>query len=266
MIDAFSDKNASSFHSREKVMERRISAVILSLLLSPSVLVAQESTRSVIERAIEVHGGQERLARFQADRARIKGFLVVNNKSVPFTGETVVNLPARIKTIIRLNPDGKEHILLQILNGDQAWVSIDGQPQKVEAASLADMQEAMALARVVRLMPLIKDRSYELTLLPETRVADRLTSAIKASVKGRKEIRLYFDKETGFLVKTEHPIDGGSGKEVLQEEYYSDFRDLNGFKRPIKISVYRKGARVMEAEMTEIKYYEKLEESEFSRP
>ena len=187
-------------------------------------------------------------------------------KRSPSRVETVVYLPTRLKNVIRLDVEGKTHTLVQILNAEQAWVTIDGQPQKVEPTALAEMRETLALARAVRLMPLLNDRSYELTLLPEVKILDRATSGVKAVVKGRKEIRLYFDKETGFLVKTEHTLDDGQGKEVVQEELYSDFRDLNGFKRPRKIVVSRKGTKVMEAEMTEVKYFEKLDETEFNKP
>jgi len=241
---------------------------LLAMVFLPGVLEAfpEETPQTIVERAIEVHGGMDRLGRYQADRARLKGTLIVNGRKVPFTGETLVNLPARIKTTLKLTLDGKEQYLSQIMNGDKAQISIDGMNQRVEPKSLSEIQESMALARVVRLTPLIRDRSYELALLPETTIASRPVKGIRASVRGRKDIRLYFDKETGFLVKTEHTVEDSAGKEVLQEEYYSDFRDLKGFRRAIRMTVMKKGERIMEAEMTEVSYFEKIDDSEFGKP
>lgn len=236
----------------------------LVLLVGPGR--SQETPQTVLQRAIQAHGGQERLTRVQADRAKIKGTLYLNGKAVPFTGETLVQLPNKQKHVFQFDVENRTHTLVQIFTGEQAHVSIDGQPQKAEPSAVAEMRESMAIARAVRLVPLLADRSYELSLLPEIKVNDRPALGVKAEVKGRKPLLLYFDKETSFLVKTEHELDDGSGKSVTQEEFYSDFRDLAGFKRPIKLAVFRKGGKVMEAEMTEVKYFDRFDDAEFAKP
>jgi hypothetical protein len=85
-------------------------------------------------------------------------------------------------------------------------------------------------------------------------------------VKGRKEMRLYFDKETGLLTKTEHLLADEKGKEIRQEEYYSDFKEFEGFRRPAKMLALRNGAKVMEAQLIDVKYADKIDDSEFDKP
>jgi hypothetical protein len=236
----------------------------LVLLVGPGR--SQDTPQTIVARAIQAHGGMERLTRAQADRAKIKGTIFLNGKEVPFTSEILVQLPNKMKNVLQMQLEGKTHTLVQVFSGEQAHVTLDGQPQKPEASAVNEMRDKMALVRVVRLVPLLSDRSFELSLLPEIKVNDRPALGVKAEVKGRKPINLYFDKETGFLVKTEHELDDGMGKTVNEEVLYSDFRDLAGFKRPIKMVVQRKGAKVMEAEMTEVKYYDRIADAEFAKP
>jgi hypothetical protein len=238
----------------------------LAIVLGRVVPIQAQDARVIIEKGVQAHGGMERLNRVQADRIKVKGLLYINSKSIPFTGETLFQMPNRLKNNFQLNLENRSVTLVQILNGEEAWVTLDGQPQKIEATAFAEMRESLALARAIRLAPLLMDRTYELSVLAETKVGERAALGVRVAVKGRKDLRLFFDKESGLLVKSEHMLDDGNGKELTQEEYYSDFRDLAGFKRPIKVSAFRKGAKVMEAELLEVKYYDRFDDAEFKKP
>ena len=215
---------------------------------------------------MRAHGGLERLTRIRADQIQVKGSLFVEGKETPFIGETLVQLPGQFKNVIQLTTPKGRVMLVQILNGDKALVTIDGQPQKIEPAALAEMRETFQLNRAVRLVPLLTDRTYSLALLGEVKVNDRPALGVRVTAKGRRELRLFFDKETGLLAKTEHTLDGPDGKEALQEVYYGDFRDLEGYKRPVKLVAFRDGKKVMEAELTGVKYHDKIDDAEFTKP
>jgi hypothetical protein len=238
-------------------------------LLSVFVLAAParaDDARTIVEKAIQAHGGAERLSRVQADRSKVRGSLYINSKAVPFSGEILVQLPTRFKSVFKIDLENRSMTLVQILNGADAWVSIDSQPKKADPVPHAEMRENLALARAMRLVPLLTDSSYELTSLGESKVGDRPVLGVRVAVKGRRDLRLYFDKEAGLVVKSEQTLDDGNGKEITQENYYSDYRDLGGFKRPIRIAAFRKGAKVMEAELLEVKYAERFEDAEFAKP
>lgn len=233
-----------------------------------SQALAQDVARAVVEKAIEAHGGMRRLSQVRADRVKLKGSVFLNDKDkpVPFTGETLVQLPGQLKSTVHLNVETRTHTVVEGLNGETAWSQLNGQPKPIEPANLAQMREALALARAVRLVPLLTDKIYDLSSLGESKVNERVVQGVKVAVKGRKDLRLFFDKESGLLIKTAHHLDDGNGKEVEQEEYYGDFRDLGGFKRPVKIGVFRKGGKIMEAELVEVKYLESIPEAEFTKP
>ncbi|HZY85229.1 MAG TPA: hypothetical protein VFE78_10390 [Gemmataceae bacterium] len=235
---------------------------------------APETPRTTIERAIKAHGGAERLSLVRADKVKLKGTLIAAGKAAPFTAYTTVQLPAQYKSVIELTVEGRKRTLVHLLNGDKALVTIDGQPTKVDPAALSELRETLQLDQAVRLVPLLADRGFNLAPLGEGKVNDRTVVGVKVTSRGRKELRMYFDKATGLLIKTEHSLDAPAGRpepgaaprEVRQEEFYSDFKDLEGFRRPTKMVVLRDGRKLMEAELVEVKYFSKIDDAEFEKP
>jgi hypothetical protein len=248
----------------------RIAGLIL-LVAAPAY--GQENTeaaaRAIIERAVKAHGGPERLGRARADKVKLRGSLSVPGKdgpmAMPFTAETTVQLPSQFKNVVQVGTDPK-HVLVQVLDGEKAYVVIDEQTQKVEPSALNEMRETLYLDRAVRLMPLLNDRNFNLSTLGEGKVNGAAALVVRVTSRGHKEIRLSFDKESALLIKTEHVLDDAAGKEVKQEEYYSDFVDAGGYRRPRKMAAFRDGKKMMEAELVEVKYFDRIPAEEFIRP
>jgi hypothetical protein len=240
----------------------------LALLLGAAgPAAAQEAPQALIARAIKAHGGAERLRLVRADWVQFKGTIQVGASGVPFVNETTVQLPAQLKSVVRLTVGGKTQTVVHLLDGDRASILIDGQPQTVSAAHLAQLRQTLQLDHAVRLVPLLNDPAFSLAAVGgEPVVNGRPALAVQVRGRGQKELLLYFDKATALLVKTEHLLDAPGGGEVRQEGYYSDFKDVGGFLRPGKVAAYRDGKKVMEAELIQARVYERLDAAEFSRP
>jgi hypothetical protein len=241
---------------------------VLLLALATTPLTAQETPRALIERAIASHGGAERLGRLSAEKVKLQGKVVAPGKDlVSFTADSTLQLPDRFKYVAKLTESaGKSHTIVQIVDGDKVAVVLDDQPQKLPAATLEELKATIDLQRASRLVTLLTDPDYKLTALSPEKVNNRTALGVKVSVKGRRDIRLYFDHETGLLVKTEHTREDGSGKESLQEEFYGDFKDFGGFRRWTRIMVFREGKKLMEAEVLDIRYFDKIDDTEFTKP
>jgi hypothetical protein len=246
-------------------MRKYFAPVCAVLLLCGGLASAQDTPREIVQRAIKAHGGEDKLGRITCDKVKVQGVLHIGNDDVPFTAETFVQLPGQFKNTVNLTVNDSKIVLVQILNGEKAFVTKDGQPQKITDAMDREMRETIHLERAVRLVPLLTDKGFELTALDETKVNDQPVNAVKVAMKGHKDLRLYFDKQTNLLVKTEHMHDDPKeGKEVKQEEYYGTFKDLGGgFTRPTRVTAYRDGKKIMDAQLLEVKYLEKIPEAEF---
>lgn len=244
-----------------------VSTGMVVLLATSLAAQAPDDARALIERAIKAHGGADALGRVRADKVKFKGTLVLQGHTVPFLAETTVQLPSKYRNVIEINSGGDKHTIVHIVNGNNIYIALDGRAVKAEPPQLAEIRSGMELERAKRLLPLLEDKSYQLSLMEEIEVNDRPAVGVRISGRGRKEMRLYFDKEYGLLVRAENRLDAGKGKEeVRQHFFFGDFKDVGGYKRPAKVRAYRDSKQIMEAELLDVKLLDKVDETEFAKP
>lgn len=228
---------------------------------------AQDEARALIERAIKAHGGAEALARIRADKVKFKGTLVLQGHNTPFIAETTVQLPSKYKNVIEVNSGGDKHTIVHIVNGNNIYITLDGRALKPEPAQLAEIRSGMELERAKRLLPLLEDKSYQLAVVEDVEVNDRPAAGVRITGRGRKEMRLYFDKEYGLLVRAENRLDSDKAKEEIRQHFFfGDYKDIGGCKRPAKLRAYRDSKLIMEAELLDAKPLDKVDETEFAKP
>jgi hypothetical protein len=244
---------------------RKVLAVAL-LLWAAGPALAQDAPRTVIERAIRAHGGQERLARARADRVKMKGTIAVGTAKVPFVSETTVQSPGQFKSVVQITNGGKTHTVVHLLDGERSKVLVDGKEQPLAPATRAQMRQTLELDQAMRLVPLLSSPAFKLSPLPDLNLNGRPAAGVRVTVGGQREMRLYFDKASGLLVKSEHAVDGPGGKAVKQEAYYGNYREVDGQRRPGQVVAFRDGTRVMDAELVEVKSFPRIDPAEFTRP
>lgn len=241
-------------------------AIVLLLGCTKATPAPPDEARGIIERAIKVHGGEDALGRVQADRVKFKGNLVLRGHTVPFVDETTMQLPGRYKHMIEINDGTNRKTILYIINGDKMYVTVDGQTVKPDTATLSEIRNGMELQRAARLLPLLKDKSYQLSVTDEIKINDRPAVGVRIGGRGRKEMRLHFDKELGYLVRGEIQLEDGKGKKIRQHYFFGNFKQIGGYKRYTKVRAYRDGQLIMEAEMLDVKILDKVDETEFAKP
>jgi hypothetical protein len=228
---------------------------------------AQEAPRAVIEKAIAAHGGQERLAAVRADRVQLRGTIQVGQAALPFTSEVTLQLPGQLKSVVTITESARQHTLVHLLDGDKATILLDGQPQPVPGVLAAQLRQTRQLEQALRLVPLLSDPGFTLHPLPEVKYNDRVYAGVRVAGKGQRDLKLYFDRASGLLVKAEHLLDGPGGKDVVQEAFYGEYRDVGGYRRAGKVVVLRDGKKVMEAELLDARRLDApLDPVEFTRP
>jgi len=101
--------------------------------------------------------------------------------------------------------------------------------------------------------------------LPEATIRDHRAVGVKVSAAGYRDVSLYFDTDNGLLVKRAYRgvTDPMNFQEQLQETYYSDYRDFDGIKFPVKERAERDGKRYLETELIAVKRLEKLDDKVF---
>lgn len=249
---------------------RHVTVLLLSaavLAFAPAVRAADEP-KDIIAKAIKAHGGEEKLTKLQAGTSKNKGKLQVPGiGEVEFTSNNAFMLPDKLKEEVELTIGGQKISILTLMSGDTITIEANGMAVPVDDNVKKTLANAKHLAKVARLTTLVKDTGYELSLIGESEVNKAKAVGVKVVMKGQSDVNLYFDAKTNLLVKTEsRTIDPMTGNEVNEERMPQDYeKNADGLPMPKKVTVLRDGKPYMEAEVVEMKYVEKLDDSEFKK-
>jgi hypothetical protein len=243
-------------------------AVAAALACAPDrQALAQEDPRAVIGRAVQASGGEEKLARLKAVRIKTSGTVQINGAASPFTGETTAELPGHIKNVLTCDLKGQKHTLTQLITPERVAVRVDDKEQELKDLAALEMRELLYAEQVNTLLPLLRDSRFELKLVGQSRIKDRPVVAVRVTAEGHKPIVLYFDQATGLLAKVLRPtVEPATGREVVQEEFYGDYRTVEGLQRPMKVVVLKDGKQFLDGTVTEVKYPERFEDDTFTLP
>jgi hypothetical protein len=248
-------------------------ATILSLLILGVFLIAssssraQDDLRAVIDKAIKAQGGEERINKHKAGTSKSKGSVEAGGMSIDFTEEASFHLPNKVRSAQQLDVMGMPVKIIVGFDGTKAWLNVNGKDIDMMLDKLADlMNEQVYLSEVTRLTSL-KDKKFELSSLGEVKVQEKPAIGIRVVNKGHKDINLFFDKETGLLVKFEHrTVDFNTQQEVNEERIITEFQDKDGAKEPKKAIINRDGKKYIDVEILEVKYQDNIDDTQFSKP
>lgn len=243
-----------------------LSAVVL-LAAAPGIRAADDDPKAILTRAIKTHGGEEFLTKHQAARSTNKGKINIPGLGeAEFTQEIQYMLPDKLKDSLELSIAGQKVTVATLMNGDKISIDAAGKPVEITDAIKTAMKDATQMMKVARLVPLVKDKEYELSLFGEAKVEDKPAVGVRVAEKGQKDITLFFDKATGLLVKVERrTVEGATGNEVNEERIVREYaKDKDGIPIPKKLLIKHDGKTFIEAE-GEITYLEKIDDSEFRK-
>lgn len=223
----------------------------------------QDPPRVIIEKAVNALGGKNEVNKLKAVHAKFQATGILGDNYAPCALESWYQYPTRLKTDLRCSVHGRQYTLIQVINGDRAWRSENGQTHQATGHNFTELQEDLYFQRIETLKPLVSAKGYVLSPLGEIKVDNRPALGVRVASKGKRDIDLYFDKETFLLVKSAHGLTDLTGKELLRETVYGDYGDD---KQWMKMTVFQDGKKVLEMKPIEIKFLDNIPNSVFVRP
>jgi hypothetical protein len=253
---------------------RKLLVLTLAVCVVPGLTARAQAPdaecRAVLEKAIKAYGGADKLEKLKAVQTKSKATMDVLGMNIAMTIESSVQVPSQLKNVMEMEVAGQKINMVQVFNKDKFWiqVSANGQVQNVDPpeGAVKAIKEAENAQSISMLTPLLKDKAYTLSPVGEIKVNGRTAVGVKVASKGHKDVNLFFDKETGLLAKQDGTGVNTQFQEVNQEIVFSDYKDVDGLKRPMKMVVSQDGKKIMDIEVTEIKFVDKLDDSEFAKP
>jgi hypothetical protein len=148
-----------------------------------------------------------------------------------------------------------------VLNRDEGWFSTPGRPlREMEAADLdaarmdADIQFPLHIKR------LFADLSVE---YPE-RIGDREVYVISGTREGRPAVKLYFDEQSGLLVRLVRYAESPLGRVPTQLDF-DDYRNVDGVETPFRWTVAQPGESST-MRMEHVQQNIPIDEAKFAKP
>jgi RNA polymerase sigma factor (sigma-70 family) len=223
--------------------------------------------RAIIARAMEAQGGETNLARQKIVRQKgtYRRFIDVTEGKTLVSWEQLTQEPDRLKNVQEGEINGSKVSMTVVLKGDRAWANMDGQIQELDENGVASMKDDLYVDAVSSLLPL-KGKDYQLSVLAELKVDGRAAVGVRVAAKGRPDVTLYFDKESGLLVKRERRVPDGAGGQATEEIVFSDYQEADKVKWARKQVSYADGKKITEVRITEVQFLEKVDDREFDRP
>ena len=242
-----------------------VSALVLTAAVPARADDGATAARALVDKAVEAQGGYAKLAKLPAVTAKLKGTFHGFGQAVAFTGEFAAQGPDRSKFDIEAEAGGQKFRVVNVLNGDKGWTKFNDDTEELDKDDLAEAKEEAYGEWVATLVPL-KDKAFTLALLGEVNIDKRPARGITVSSKGHRDVNLYFDKETGLLVKTETRVKDDGGQEVTEETFLGEYKEVQSTKQATKVTVKRDGKLYLEYEVTDYQLAEKLDDSVFAKP
>ncbi len=252
---------------------------LICLLMLPVVSPAapaiddQAEAQAIFDKAVKALGGEERLAKLTSFVETVK------QKSKSFTGkdaECTRTISYQFPGRLRIEMDGfngrEDFSRLYVLDGEQGWNFNGDNPYEFSKEVLNIHRQTWTDELVVWQFLFFRDKDYKLSPLGASKVGDHAAVGVKASRKGVPDIKLYFDRDTGLLLKREwdevQPAPAGEKPPppIIEEILYENYKEVGGIKYPSKKTSRRDKQITSEEEVTEFKIVEKFDEKTFAKP
>jgi hypothetical protein len=252
-------------------MSRVVPFLILTPLVMATTAPADETkkveARRVVEKALRVMGGKEKLAAIKAATFKTKGKFYWLGAGTDFTGEMAVQGLAKARTVMTFDFGGKKQTIIAVVNGDKGWVKANDKVTEIDQKTLVvQMGDHGYITEMAMLLPLARgDRGIRLSPVGDGTVGDRPTIGVQISHKNYSTVRLFFDQETALPLKLEWKA-SVSGKEETHDILLGDYKEIGGLKVALKLTARRNGKVFYEYEVSDFKLADRLDDKLLEKP
>lgn len=242
---------------------------LLSVFVVTSAARADDAAeaKAIVEKAIKAVGykaDEKPAAMTWNDKGKFTG----GGVTLDYTGEFAFQSPDKYRFAVNTELEGMKVTFVAIANGQKAWESALGQSQEMTDEKLQYMLDQVYTLNVSMLWPLLTDKGFKLATGGEADVNGKKAIVVKVTRDKKPAVTLYFDKTTGLLVKSESKVkdEFQAWKEVPEEAYYEDYKDVGGKKLFGKMRIVRDGKPMIDTVLSNQKVAEKLDAKLFDKP
>jgi outer membrane lipoprotein-sorting protein len=227
----------------------------------PDVITEQASGEpsadQILDKYIQVLGGPQKVAAITSFVAKgtYQGFAELDKSPI----EIAAKAPGQRVTIIHTsNGDWTT-----TYDGRTGWVAEPGRPVPLLELT-GQFLEAVKVDAELAFPARIKQSFTQWRVGYPTMINDREVEVLQGSTSGNFPVKLYFDKESGLLVRQMRYTNSPVGLNPTEVDY-TDYRDVSGVKMPFRwMTTWTDGKA--STELSEIKVNTPVADAQFAKP
>lgn len=238
--------------------------ILLGSIFDVSRADDEADPRAVIDKAIIAVGGETKLAKFKAQSCIDKGTVYIREGNIgrPYAQKHTVQWPLQSRY------DGVVSEYTTVLNGDKGWIKGSNGTEEMSPDLLGLYKDGQYARWVAYRLPL-KDKGFTFSPVDESQIDNLDAIGVRVSRKNHPDINLFFDKQSGLLVKNKYITTFTQDDNVVNmnvEELYADYCEVEGVKIPMKIVTKRDGKVWRESSFTDVILLDALDDNVFAKP
>jgi photosynthetic reaction center cytochrome c subunit len=211
------------------------------------------SADPVLDKYVKALGGAESI---QKVSSRVeKGNVITARGQVPV--EVFAKAPDKRITIVH-QPNGDS---MTAYDGHAGWLGTTGRPARDMSGQEND---AVRLDADFRFATDLKQIFSQFRVGRPEKIGDRQTTQVIAIRQGLPPVRLYFDDESGLLLRMVRYAETPLGRNPTQIDY-ADYRDAGGVKIPYRWTIARPNGRFT-IQVDQVQQNVAIEDSKFAKP
>ena len=183
-----------------------------------------------------------------------KGKINANGQQLPI--EVYAKAPDKRISIMHL-PNGES---VTAFDGKQGWLSNAGHPHMMTAAE----NDAARIDSDLYFAAHVKNLYKKFTVAPGEKIDGHDTYLVLGRNEGQPPLRLYFDQQTGLLLRLVRYAETALGRNPTQIDY-ADYRDADGVKIPYRWTLARPGNRFT-IQVDQVQQNVPVEDAKFTPP
>jgi outer membrane lipoprotein-sorting protein len=206
----------------------------------------------LLDKYLAAVGGE---AALQKVTSRVeRGKITVNGEQIPI--EVYAKAPNKRMTIMHL-PNGES---VTAFDGTQGWLSNAGHPHKMSAAE----NDAARIDADLYFASHVKNLYKKFTVAFGEKIDGHDTYLVTGRNEGQSPLRLYFDRQSGLLLRLVRYAETALGRNPTQLDYV-DYRDADGVKVPYRWILARPGGRFT-IQISQVEQNVPVEDAKFAPP
>jgi len=195
---------------------------------------AKDAT-AILNKAIKALGGEEKLSKARAISWKTKGTITFGGNDNPITAHATAQGLDHFRQEAEGEFGGTQVKFVTVLAGDKAWRKFGDNSMELDKDQVANEKRNVYLTVIpITLLPL-KGKEFKVEAVGEENVGGKPAAGVKATGPDGKDLRIYFDNESGLPVKLVAKVMDFQGNERTQETTFGNYKEMAGVKKATKI-------------------------------